>query len=145
MASFSLQMGQFSNPVATHPRTNEVEVPPPPRGAHLSQKYPFTLLKPSGISMKRYQGLSNYPSSTISAFYEHLMLLSMNLTSNHLNYNIQRKQNDSFTVFADCKKTMPACEKLSSVLEMWNFQELSMLVLSSDYHSYAHLIRGIFV
>ena len=23
-------MGQFSNPVATHPRTNEVEVPPPP-------------------------------------------------------------------------------------------------------------------
>ena len=25
---FSLRMGQFSNPVATHPRTNEVEVPP---------------------------------------------------------------------------------------------------------------------
>ena len=24
-------MGQFSNPVATHSRTNEVEVPPPPR------------------------------------------------------------------------------------------------------------------
>ena len=23
-------MGQFSNPVATHPSTNEVEVPPPP-------------------------------------------------------------------------------------------------------------------
>ena len=22
-------MGEFSNPVATHPRTNEVEVPPP--------------------------------------------------------------------------------------------------------------------
>ena len=31
LASFSLRMGQFSNPVATHPRTNEVEVPPPPR------------------------------------------------------------------------------------------------------------------
>ena len=30
MASFSLRMGQFSNPVATHPGTNEVEVPPPP-------------------------------------------------------------------------------------------------------------------
>ena len=28
-ASFSLRMGQFSNPVATPPRTNEVEVPPP--------------------------------------------------------------------------------------------------------------------
>ena len=27
-ASFSLQMGQFSDPVATHPRTNEAEVPP---------------------------------------------------------------------------------------------------------------------
>ena len=25
-------MGQFSNPVATHPCTNEVEVPPPPPG-----------------------------------------------------------------------------------------------------------------
>ena len=25
---YSLQMGQFSDPVATHPRTNEVEVPP---------------------------------------------------------------------------------------------------------------------
>ena len=23
-------MGQFSDPVAAHPRTNEVEVPPPP-------------------------------------------------------------------------------------------------------------------
>ena len=25
-------MGQFSNPMATHPHTNEVEVPPPPPG-----------------------------------------------------------------------------------------------------------------
>ena len=24
-------MGQFSNPVATHPHTNKVEMPPPPR------------------------------------------------------------------------------------------------------------------
>ena len=30
LASFSLRMGQFPNPVAKHPRTNEVEVPPPP-------------------------------------------------------------------------------------------------------------------
>ena len=29
LASSSLRMGQFSNPVATHPRTNEAEVPPP--------------------------------------------------------------------------------------------------------------------
>ena len=28
LGSFSLRMGQFSNPVATHPRTNEAEVPP---------------------------------------------------------------------------------------------------------------------
>ena len=28
LASFSLRMGQFSDPVATHPRTNEAEVPP---------------------------------------------------------------------------------------------------------------------
>ena len=27
-ASFSLRMGQFSDPVATHPRTNEADVPP---------------------------------------------------------------------------------------------------------------------
>ena len=31
-ASFSLRMGQFSNPVATHPRTNKVEVTPPLAG-----------------------------------------------------------------------------------------------------------------
>ena len=30
--AFSLRMGQFSDPVATHPRTNEVEVPPGPTG-----------------------------------------------------------------------------------------------------------------
>ena len=30
LASFSLRMGQFSYPVATHPRTNEAEVPPGP-------------------------------------------------------------------------------------------------------------------
>ena len=29
LASFSLRMGQFSDPVATHPCTNEAEVPPP--------------------------------------------------------------------------------------------------------------------
>ena len=28
LASFSLGMGQFSNPVATHPCTNEIEAPP---------------------------------------------------------------------------------------------------------------------
>ena len=31
LASFSLRMGQFSDPVPTHPCTNEAEVPP--RGA----------------------------------------------------------------------------------------------------------------
>ena len=41
------------------------------------------------------------------------MLLGMNLTSNHLNYNIQRKQSDSFTIFVDYKKQFQACEKLS--------------------------------
>ena len=71
------------------------------------------------------------------------MLLGMNLTSNHLNYKIQRKQSDSFTVFADSKKQCQACEKLSSVLEMWKFQE-TRSVFSSD-HSYAQLIWGIFV
>ena len=29
LASFSLRMGQFFDPVATRPRTNEAEVPPP--------------------------------------------------------------------------------------------------------------------
>ena len=48
------------------------------QGAHLSQKYSFILLKPYGIGIKKYQGLSTYPSST---FDEHLMLLGMNLTS----------------------------------------------------------------
>ena len=65
------------------------------------------------MSIKKYQGLSTYPSSIVGIFYERLMLLGMNLTSNHLDYNIQRKQNDSFTIFADCKKQCHACEKLS--------------------------------
>ena len=38
LASFSLRMGQFSNPVATLPRTNEVEVPPPPGFGPHSEK-----------------------------------------------------------------------------------------------------------
>ena len=50
------------------------------QGAHLSQKYSFILLKPYGIGIKKYQGLSTYPS-TVSTFDEHLMLLGMNLTS----------------------------------------------------------------
>ena len=31
ISSFSLRMGQFSNSVAAHPRTNKVEVTPPPK------------------------------------------------------------------------------------------------------------------
>ena len=49
-------------------------------GAHLSQKYSFILLKPYGIDIN-YQGLSTYPSSTVSIVDEHLILLGMNLTS----------------------------------------------------------------
>ena len=50
------------------------------QGAHLSQKYSFVLLKPYRIGIKKYQGLSTYPSSTVSTF-DDLMLLGMNLTS----------------------------------------------------------------
>ena len=35
LARFSLRMGQFTDPVATHPRTNEAEVPP---GSGISAK-----------------------------------------------------------------------------------------------------------
>ena len=35
-------MGQFSNPVATHPRTNEVGVPPPAGGGGGGQQLPWT-------------------------------------------------------------------------------------------------------
>ena len=51
------------------------------QGAHLSQKYSFILLKPYGTGTRKYQGLSAFPSSTVSTFDEHLMLLGMNLTS----------------------------------------------------------------
>ena len=51
------------------------------QGAHLSQKYSFILLKPYGMGIKKYLGLSTYPSSTVSTFDEHLMALGMNLTS----------------------------------------------------------------
>ena len=40
-------MGQFSNPVATHPRTNEVEVPPPelpPANSEICSKVSYDLL-----------------------------------------------------------------------------------------------------
>ena len=46
-----------------------------------SKEYSFILLKPYGIGIKKYQGLSTYPSSTVSTFDEHLMLLGTNLTS----------------------------------------------------------------
>ena len=39
LASFSLRMGQFSDPVATHLRTNEVEMIPPPPGTTEGRKY----------------------------------------------------------------------------------------------------------
>ena len=68
------------------------------QGAHLSQKYSFILLKPYGIGIKKYQGLSIYPCSNASIVDEDLMLLGMNLTST--------------------TKTMPCLGKLSSVLEM---------------------------
>ena len=64
------------------------------------------------------------------------MLLGMNLSSNHLNYNIQRKQNDSFTIFANCKNNAMLLKNPVSVLEMWNFQE-TRSILSCDYDSYA--------
>ena len=51
------------------------------QAAHLSQKYSFILLKPYGIGIKKYQGLSTYPSSTVSTFDDHLMLLGMDLIS----------------------------------------------------------------
>ena len=51
------------------------------QGAHLSQQYSFILLKPYDIGIKKYQGLSTYPSSTVSTFDEDLMLLGINLTS----------------------------------------------------------------
>ena len=50
-------------------------------GAHLSQKYSFILLKPYRIGIKKCQGLSTYPSSTVGIVDEHLMLLGMIVTS----------------------------------------------------------------
>ena len=50
--AFSLEMGQFSDPVATQPRTNDVD-PPPPRDLsfnflpHILQVRSATNLKPS--------------------------------------------------------------------------------------------------
>ena len=48
------------------------------------------------VSIKNYHGISIYTSNTVSTFDEHLMLLGMNKNS--------KKQNDSFTIFADCKR-----------------------------------------
>ena len=47
----SLRMGQFSDPVATHPRTNEVEVlPPPPPGREGRDKSKSVCIYDKGIT-----------------------------------------------------------------------------------------------
>ena len=69
-------------------------------------------LKPYGTSIKKYQGLSTYPSSTVSTFDEHPMLLGMDLT-----LTTTFKEN-RMTVLQKKKQCPHACEKLSSVLEM---------------------------
>ena len=63
LASFSLRMGQFCNPVATHPRTNEVEVPPPPRVlcsmlSHIDNKamWPHFELCIAGLTKTMHRG-----------------------------------------------------------------------------------------
>ena len=64
-------MGQFSNPVATHPCTNEVEVPPPPGG--------------------RYKSTIDYiflPVSLIKLFRVKLLKIADN-TSDHLPIKLQ--------------------------------------------------------
>ena len=81
------------------------------------------------MSIKKHQGLSTYPSSTVRIFNEHVMLLGMNLTSNHLNYNIQRKQKNSFTIFVDRKKQSDACRVKFSKCETFKKQGQSSLVI----------------
>ena len=84
--------------------------------AHLNEKYSFILLTPYGTNIKKHQGLSTYPSSTVSTFDEHLMLLGMDLTLT------KTFKENRMTVLQFCrlqkKKCLNACEKLSSVLEM---------------------------
>ena len=67
---------------------------------------------------KQYQGLSTYPSGTVSTFDEHLILLGMDLT---LTTTFKENKMTILQFLQTAKeKTMPirACEKLSSVLEM---------------------------
>ena len=87
------------------------------QGAHLNQKYSFILLKPYGTSIEKYQGLSTYPSSTVSTFDEHLMLLGMDLTLT-TTYEENRMTVLQFFQTAKKKQCLRACENLSSVLEM---------------------------
>ena len=74
------------------------------QGAHLNEKYSFILLKPYGISIKKYRGLSTYPSGTVSNFDEHLMLLGMDLT-----LTTTFKENRMPVLQTEKEKTMPTC------------------------------------
>ena len=87
------------------------------QGAHLNEKYSFILLKPYGISIKKYQGLSTYTSSTGSNFDEHLMLLGMDLT---LTTTFKENRMTVLQLYRLKKKKqcLHASEKLSSVLKM---------------------------
>ena len=94
-------------------------------------------------SIKTHQGLSTYPSTTVSTFDEHLMLLGMNLTST-TTFKENRMTALQFCELQKKKQCRHACEKLSSVLEMSKFQE-TRSVIFCDYHSYAQLMWKIFV
>ena len=74
------------------------------QNAHLNQKYS---LKPYGTSIKKCQGLSTYPSSTVSTFDEHLMLLGMDLT---FTTTFKEKRMTALQFLQTAKeKTMPTC------------------------------------
>ena len=92
------------------------------QGANLSQKYWFSLLKPYGIGIKKYQVLSTDPCSTVDVQYR---WWTLDVTGHQLdlNYSIQRNQNDSFTIFADCKNNAMLVKKWVQFLKCEHFKK----------------------
>ena len=82
-----------------------------------SESKVFIPLKPYGTRIEKYQRLSTYPSSTVSTFDEHLMLLDMDLTLT-TTFKESRMTVLQFLQAAQKKQCLHACEKLSSVFEM---------------------------
>ena len=131
-ASFSLRIGQFSNPVATHPRTNEVEVlpPPPPRG--LSFKLEFRIAQLTSPTV-RQKGILIYTSSSTSlSFYNTVYCQRKDLIQGGI-LGIGRNRYNTFTTSDSFGGSFPGC-----FISFWKSFQSSLCSYLAKTKSFCH-------